>query len=298
MAYFPALSVAQDDLMDMLNDMEEETTNYAFATFKSVRIVNAHSIELPAAGVLQLIISHRFGRINDGAYQFFGLDQANMRLGFEYGITRWLNVGVGRSNVNKTYDSFVKVKFFRQSSGKRVMPFSVVGVSGIQANTLYWADPDRVNYFSSRLSYSHQLLIARKFNEALSFQVMPTMIHRNLVATRAEDNDVFAVGAGGRVKITPSMSINCEYFYILDIPGYRYTANNFQNSLSLSFDIETGGHVFQLMFTNSRGMTENLFVAETTGDWANGDIYFGFNLARVFTVSNKEKKQEKAKKDW
>ncbi|MEZ4827726.1 MAG: DUF5777 family beta-barrel protein [Bacteroidia bacterium] len=294
----PALSFAQDDLMDILDDMEGETTNYAFATFKTVRVVNAHSIELPAAGVLQLIISHRFGRINDGAYQFFGLDQANMRLGFEYGISRWLNVGVGRSNVNKTYDSFMKVKFFRQSSGKRVMPVSIVGVSGIQANTLNWADPDRTNYFSSRLSFSHQLLIARKFNEALSLQIMPTMIHRNLVATRAEDNDVFSIGAGGRVKITPSMSVNFEYFYILDLPGYSYTANNYQNSLSLSFDIETGGHVFQLMFTNSRGMTENLFVAETTGEWANGDIYFGFNLARVFTVSDKHKKQEKSKEDW
>ncbi|MDX2248045.1 MAG: DUF5777 family beta-barrel protein [Bacteroidia bacterium] len=293
LVFSPVWTFAQEDLMDLLDDMDGETTNYAFATFKTVRIVNAHSIELPAAGVLQLIISHRFGRINDGAYQFFGLDQANMRLGFEYGVTRWLNVGVGRSNVNKTYDSFVKVKFFRQSSGKRVMPFSVVGVSGIQANTLYWADPDRVNYFSSRLSFSHQLLIARKFNENLSLQLMPTMIHRNLVATRAEDNDVFSVGAGGRIKITPSMSINVEYFYILDIPGYSHTANNFENSLSLSFDIETGGHVFQLMFTNSRGMTENLFVAETVGDWGNGDIYFGFNLARVFTVSDKREKVKK-----
>lgn len=289
----PILMNAQDDLMDLLNEIEEETTDYTYATFKSVRIINAHSIELPAPGVLQLLISHRFGRLNSGPYEFFGLDQANMRLGFEYGFTRWLTTGVGRSNVNKTYDGFVKVKFLRQSKGKRNMPFSVVGLSAMQLNSLRWADPTRENYFSSRLSYTHQLMIARKFNESLSLQIMPTMVHRNLVATTDEDNDVFAIGVGGRVKISPSVSVNFEYFYLLP----SYTADNFENSLSLSFDIETGGHVFQLMFTNSLGMTENLFIPETTGSWANGDVHFGFNLARVFTVSNRQR-QEAAKKDW
>ncbi|MCB0835105.1 MAG: hypothetical protein KDD99_00485, partial [Bacteroidetes bacterium] len=105
----PFFSFSQDDLLDLLNEMEEEKTEYTNATFKSVRIINAHSIEMPAPGVLQLIISHRFGRLNGGPYEFFGLDQANMRLGFEYGFANWLNVGVGRSNINKTYDGFIKI---------------------------------------------------------------------------------------------------------------------------------------------------------------------------------------------
>lgn len=271
---------AQDDLMDLLDEIEEPTTDYAFATFKTVRLINSHTIEMSAEGVLTLIIAHRFGRINGGAYEFFGLDQANMRLGFEYGVFPWLNVGVGRSNINKTYDGFLKVRLLRQSSGARTFPFTVSAVSALQLNSLRWADPARINYFSSRLSYSHQLLIARKFNERLSLQLMPTMIHRNLVATPEAQNDVFALGVGGRVKLSPSVTLNAEYYYLL--PGH--TADNFQNSLSIGFDIETGGHVFQLMFTNSVGMTENLFVAQTDGQWGEGDIHFGFNLTRVFTT--------------
>lgn len=272
--------LAQDDLMNLLEEMEEPTTDYAYATFKTVRIINSHSIEMPAQGVLTLIIAHRFGRINGGAYEFFGLDQANMRLGFEYGVAPWLCLGIGRSNINKTYDGFVKFRLLRQRSGARNFPFTLSAVSTMQVNSLRWANPDRINYFSSRLSFSHQLLIARKFNENLSLQLMPTMVHRNLVATTQEQNDVFAMGAGARIKLSPSVTLNAEYYYLM--PGH--TADNFRNSLSIGFDIETGGHVFQLMFTNSLGMTENLFVAQTDGSWGNGDIHFGFNLTRVFTV--------------
>lgn len=277
---------AQDDLMDMLNDMEaeEETTDYTYATFKTVRVVNAHSIENSAEGVLTLIIAHRFGRVNSGAYDFFGLDQANMRLGFEYGVTPWLTAGIGRSNIRKTYDGFLKAKLLRQSTGKRNMPITLSYVGGMQINGQRWAEPERENFFSSRLSYLHQLLIARKFSERVSLQLMPSVVHRNLVATPEDQNDVFSLGAGGRFKISPSVTINLEYFYLL--PGT--TADQFENSLSLGIDIETGGHVFQLIFSNSRAMSENLFIAETDGSWGAGDIHFGFNLTRVFTVKRRK----------
>ncbi|MEM7656219.1 MAG: DUF5777 family beta-barrel protein [Bacteroidota bacterium] len=279
--------LAQDDLLDMLEEMEEETVDYTYATFKTVRIINAHSIEMPAPGVMQLLISHRFGRVNGGAYEFFGLDQANMRLGFEYGISNHLCVGIGRSNIRKTYDTFLKAKILRQSTGKRVMPISLVYLATTEANTLRWADPDRTNYFSSRLAFVHQLMIARKFSDRLSLQVMPTLVHRNLVASPSEPNDVLSVGVGGRVRLSGSVTLNFEYFYLLpnqNLPGI-------QNSAAIGFDIETGGHVFQLMFTNSRGMTENLFITQTDGQIEAGDIHFGFNLARVFTVSNKARKK-------
>jgi len=279
---------AQDDLLDLLEDMEEETTEYTYATFKTVRIINGHSIETPAPGVMQLIISHRFGRINGGAYEFFGLDQANMRLGFEYGISNRLCVGIGRSNIQKTYDSFVKFILVRQSSGKRVMPVSLAYLGNTAVNTLRWADPSRTNYFSSRLSFTHQLLLARKFSDRLSLQLMPTLVHRNLVETAAEKNSVFAIGAGGRVRLTGSLTVNFEYFYVLP----DQLAPGMQNSAAIGFDIETGGHVFQLMFTNSRGMSESLFITQTDGKIDAGDIHFGFNLARVFTVSRKKPKKD------
>lgn len=280
---------AQDDLMDLLEEMEEETTDYTYATFKSVRLVNAHTIETAAGGVLQMIISHRFGRLNGGAYELWGLDQANIRIGLEYGITDWLNVGVGRSNVGKTYDGFLKVKMLRQSTGKRKMPITATWYSSTAINSLRWADPSRENYFSSRMAFTYQLMIARKFGERFSMQVMPTMVHRNLVETGEDENDVLSVGAGGRFKLTPGVSLNAEYFYLL--PGT--TADQFSNSFSMGFDIETGGHVFQLIFTNSLGMTENLFIPGTTGEWGDGDVHFGFNISRVFTVSKKNRKVKK-----
>lgn len=271
---------AQDDLMDLLESETEETTDYTIATFKSIRLVNGHTIETPAHGVMQMLISHRFGRINGGLYELFGLDQANIRVGLSYGVTDWLTIGVGRSNVFKTYDGYAKAKLLRQSTGKRVMPFSVTAVAGIAANSLRFQDTTRENFFSSRLDYYYQILIARKFSERLSIQVMPTMVHQNLVATRDIQNDLYAVGIGGRYKLTKGVSLNAEYYYRLT----EQVAPNTTNSFAIGFDIETGGHVFQLMFANSRNMTDNLFLTETTGKWDNGDIHFGFAISRVFTV--------------
>ncbi|MDZ7742968.1 MAG: DUF5777 family beta-barrel protein [Bacteroidota bacterium] len=281
---------AQDDLMSLLQD--EETVDYTYATFKSTRIIKGQSVENPAAGNLLFVISHQFGRVNSGSYEFFGLDQATIHLGLEYGITERLTVGIGRSSLKKTVDGFIKFKILRQSSGARNMPVSLSYFGNTIINGLKWVDPERNNFFSSRMQYAHQLLIARKFNNSISLQLTPTYIHRNLVPTEEDQNDVFAIGAGGRVKITQRMSVNAEYFYLL--PGE--TADNFQNSLSLSLDIETGGHVFQLFFSNSAGMIEEYFIAETTGRWDKGDIHFGFNINRTFVI--KKPKQPGDEEKW
>ncbi len=275
--------LAQGELLNMIEEMEEEQREFTIATFKTTRVVNGQSIEMPAPGVMQMNISHRFGTLNGGFYDLFGLDQANMHMGFEFGLTPWLALAVGRSNINKTYDSFWKIKLLRQSKGKMVMPISLAYTGGITVNTLRWQDPSRENLFTSRLSYYHQLLLARKFGDRLSLQLSPTVIHRNLVATAVEENDVFALGIGGRIKVSGSVTINAEYFYLL--PGH--TADNFTNGLSIGVDIETGGHVFQLIFSNALGMTPNFYVAENFDSWQNGGIRFGFNLSRVFTLSKK-----------
>lgn len=272
------ISNAQD-LLDMLGE-DEPTTEFTYATFKTTRIINGHSVENPADGVLLFMISHRFGKLNSGAYDFFGLDQATIRLGFEYGIGERLSVGIGRSSYQKAYDGFVKYKILRQSSGDRTMPLTMTWFSSMDLFSLKWQDTERKNYFSSRLSFVHQLLLARKFSDKFSLQVSPTFIHKNLVLTEADDNDTFAMGVGGRLKLTQRVSVNAEYFYLM--PGS--VADNFVNPLSIGFDIETGGHVFQLHFTNTQPMFERGFITETRGKWTNGDIYFGFNLSRVFTI--------------
>ena len=271
----------EEDLLSLLVGEEEQT--YTTATFKTTRIINMHSVENAAAGVMDFRISHRFGFINSGAYDLFGLDQALMRIGFEYGVTDRLMVGFGRSNVNKAYDSFLKYKILRQGSGKRNIPVSVSYFASAVCNTVKWSDPNRDNYFSSRMQYTHQLLIARKFNNDLSLQLTPTLVHKNLVPTVQDKNDILAMGFGGRYKLTQRFSVNGEYIYVLP----NQITSTFYNSLSLGVDIETGGHVFQLHLTNSTSMLEPGFITESIGQWKKGGIHFGFNVSRVFTVKDK-----------
>ena len=279
------------DTTDLMAQLEQEASakdpvHYTTATFKTTRLINGHSIENVAEGVLDVKISHRFGTLNGGFYELFGLDNASMRMGVDYGIKSWLMVGIGRSTFQKTYDGFLKVKLLRQCTGTKNIPVSVSLLSTMAVQTLKWADPDREKYFSSRLSYTHQLLVARKFSESLSLQLMPTFIHRNLAIGANEPNDLWALGIGGRQKLSKRVSVNVEYYYML--PGSKLDGTS--NSLSVGFDIETGGHVFQLHFTNSTAMTEKNFISETTGKWERGDVLFGFNISRVFTIGKSKKK--------
>ena len=207
---------AQEDLMDLLNENTPPETNYTSATFKSTRVMNGHSIERMPPGQLDFRISHRFGRVNSGLYEFFGLDQANIHFSLEYGILKWLMVGAGRGTYEKTYDGFAKFTILRQSSGASEMPVSVSFLSTIAASSLKWSDPARTNYFSSRLSYVEQLLVARKFNPSFSFQLAPSFVHRNLTKTEMDPNDLYALGAGGRMKLTKRISVNAEYYYMFN----------------------------------------------------------------------------------
>lgn len=273
-----SLVYAQEDLLSLLE--EEETITYSSAIFKTSRIINSHSIENTPRGILDVRISHRFGFINSGFYDLFGLDGATIRLGGDFGITDNISVGFGRSSLEKMYDVYGKFRLLKQSSGKRIMPLSVSYLATASINTLRFEDPNASNLFQSRLFYAHQLLLARKFSEGFSLQLMPTLVHRNLVDTHQEAHDVISIGIGGRQKISKRVSINLEYFY--NLPDQL--ADEFKNSLSVGFDIETGGHVFQLHFTNSTSMVYKGFVAENRGDWLDGGIHFGFNLSRVFSL--------------
>jgi hypothetical protein len=273
----------QPSLLDLLG--EETRVDYATASFKTTRIINAQSIENVASGVLDLKISHRFGTLNSGAYDLFGLDNAFIRLGLDYGITDNLMVGLGRSTFQKAIDGFVKYRLLRQQTGSRIVPVTVTWHSAIAANMLRWSDPERDNRFAQRLAYTHQLLIGSKLSNSTSLMLLPTLVHRNLVATRGESNDVWALGIGGRQKVTRRIALTAEYFHVL--PNQLTTGR--YNPLSLGIDVETGGHVFQLHFTNSTGVNDPAYLTETTGQWGKGDIHFGFNVSRVFTVRDRTK---------
>ena len=273
-------SVISQDLLDMFNDSVPAQTEYTTATFKTTRLVTGQSIENPANGTLLFLLSHRFGQVNTGWYELFGLDRATMRLGFEYGINDYLAVGFGRSTYEKTYDGFLKGKVLRQSTGKRNMPLTLTLFASTSINSLKFPSPDRGNYETSRLSYCFQALVARKFSNALSLQLMPSVVHHNLVPLKKDHNDIFVIGAGGRYKFTQRMSFNAEYYYT---PPSQISWTR-EDCFSFGFDIETGGHVFQLVCTNTQSQFEQGFLTRTAGKWTAGDIYFGFNLSRVFTI--------------
>lgn len=214
----------------------------------------------------------------------FGLDQATFRLAFDYGLTKDLTIGIGRSSHKKELDGFIKYRIIQQATGQKALPFSLVVIGGTTLNTLKFADPARKNYFSSRLGYYGQILAGRKFSEAFSLQLMPTVVHQNLVTTSKDPNDLFAAGIGGRIKLSKRISLNADYYLVIN---KNEELENFHNPLSIGFDIETGGHVFQLHFTNAIGMNERVFLTETINNWGDGDIQFGFNISRAFQIKKK-----------
>jgi opacity protein-like surface antigen len=248
------------------------------STFKATQIVNTPTIESPAKHDLQFMIMHRFGRVNEGAYALFGLDNATIRFALDYGLTDRLMVGIGRSSFEKVYDASLKYKIIRQKENG--IPVSISAFGMIANTTVKYSNKPYLNA-KYRTMYTSQLLIARKFSSNLSLQVTPSWIHFNLVPTPKDKNDVFALGLGGRMKVSKRISINAEYNYL---PSKQVVSTNVFNSLSMGVDIETGGHVFQLIFSNSQGMIPPYYLAKTSGDWGKGDIYFGFNITRIFTL--------------
>ncbi len=269
---------AQDDLLDELeaeNNIDSLKLTVPSA-FKALKIVNLESTKLADKGDFYFIVAHRFGSVENGFDDLFGLDNAVTKLSFLYGFTDWLNVGFARSSFQKTYGVHAKYKLFSQTEGGS--PVNVTGYNLVTLNT----ELDRAFLplleFDNRLAYTWQILVSRKFSDSFSFQLAPSLLHENLVSFIPQANTQFILGLGGRIKVSKRMSINADYGWHLN----RAANSPFNNSLSIGVDIETGGHVFQLHFTNAQPMFENGFLANGTGDWTEGVFFFGFNLSRVF----------------
>lgn len=275
---------AQDDLLDMLGN--DKTTDYASNSFKGTRVINSHSMEMLHPGTMDFRILHRFGRIDQGAYQLFGLDQAAMRMGFDFGLTKNLMVGVGRSTNKKELDGVLKYRLLWQSKGEKKMPVSVIAVAGMTVNGL--KDPISVSgvetTFSRRLGYYYSVIVGRKFSERFSLQLSPTLVHQNIVSSEVVPNNLYALGVGGRFKVTQRLALVWDYSYAFN----RFPGIAAYNPLSLGIDIETGGHVFQLHFSNAVGMNERAFLTDSNGQYFKGEIQFGFNLSRVFQLKKQK----------
>ncbi len=287
MLFTPFCLLAQDDLLDELEDGLVRD-NSVTAAFKGLKVVNFESTKLASHKDLFLVVSHRFGTVQNGIDDFFGLDNAVTQIKFIYGIKEWLNVGIARSSFLKKYGAHIKYRLRQQE--EEGFPFTIVGYNLVTINTSLDKDIYPNIELSDKLTYTSQILISRKLSEDLSLLLAPTFIHEN-VATRSivpmfgggsntfdENNNQFAVGLGGRYKLTNRWSINMDYGVHLN----RNENSVYKNPLSIGFDLETGGHVFQMHFTNAQAMFEEGFIVNGQGDWSDGDFFFGFNLSRVF----------------
>ena len=270
---FISISVSlhsQEDLLGLIDDNPK--TIPVMATFKATRIVNAQSIEMPKPRILEFVILHRFGSMANGAYDLFGMDEAVIRFDLEYGFSDRLSIGIGRSSLNKTYDIFSKLKIVDQRTGHRSFPISLVLFTKMEIETIM-KDMD----MQDRYTYDVQFLLAKKLNRSLSLQLMPTFIHRNLVETHNDYHDLISLGIGGRIKMTRRTSINYDTFFPIGKRGETY-----KQGWGIGYDIETGGHVFQLMVTNARGSFESEYIENASGAFEDLNLYLGFNISRAF----------------
>ncbi len=276
---------AQDNSGSLLDALgNDNPTQRVTAAFKSPKVINSHSIEMLQKGVLDFRILHRFGDVNNGLYDMFGLDVATMRLGFDYGITNDLSVGIGRSTYLKELDGMIKYRILCQTTGKREIPISLVWVSGITINGL--KDPFAGEIpvtFSRRVAYYHEIIIGRKFSENFSFQLSPTLVHRNITTTSVDPNNYYGLGVGARYKVSKRIALVLDYVHVFN----RFPGKLSYDPLSIGVDIETGGHVFQLHFSNAKGMNERAFITDgfNNSNWFQGHFMFGFNLSRVFQIN-------------
>jgi len=282
---FPLLMNAQDDLLSEIDTTATDVT--VESAFKSLKIVNLESTKLAAKGDFYFIVAHRFGFIDKGFDDFFGLDNANTQLKFLYGVNDWLTVHVGRSGFQETYDLAAKYRLYAQKENG--FPVTIVGFNSVAINSELKEEDYPNLKFENRLSYVAQVLISRKFSDKLSLEIAPSVFHENtlrdildenntVILPNPQDNTQFAVGLGGRYKLTSRWSVNVDYAAHLN----RASQSNYKNPLSIGVDLETGGHVFQMHFTNAQAMHETGYLGQTVGDWSKGEIAFGFNLVRVF----------------
>lgn len=270
--FLASLTYSQDDLLKDL-DSTQVQDSYSVAPFKALQLVTLQTTKMASKKEFYFVVSHRFGTVKNGLDSFFGLDNATTKLGGIYGVTDWLSVSFSRHTLNKMYETGLKYRMMRQNDN---FPFDIAGYSVADINTFLEKDQYPGLEFKHRMTYVQQLLISRKVSEKLSLELVPSFVHRNLYNPSIENDNQFSFGGGGRYKITKRLSVNLEYMHNFDSPDF------YKNPLSVGLDVETGGHVFQLIFTNSQSMSESGYLTNASGNWGKGDFFFGFNLYRVF----------------
>ncbi|MEO5776106.1 MAG: DUF5777 family beta-barrel protein [Flavobacterium sp.] len=268
---------AQDELMKEL-DSVPKGNEAASAAFKGLQICNMQSTKLAAKGEFYFLVSHRFGDLKNGINNFFGLDNALTKIGGIYGVTNWLSIGASRHTYQKTYELAIKYRLANQQVDG--FPVTIVGYNTMDINS----ELDKKLYpglkFNNRLAFTSQVLVSRKFSNSFSGELAGIFVHKNLYDGLLDQKNIYLVGAGTRYKVAKRLSVNLEYAARLNLP--EGSSSPYKNPLTVGLDIETGGHVFQLVFSNSQPMNDVAIFSNAGGDWGKGSLYFGFNMYRVF----------------
>lgn len=269
---------AQDDLLEELDKETKVNTKYSLPAFKAMQIGNLQSTKIADKGDLYLIVAHRFGSIKDGVEEFFGLDQANTKIQLAYSFWNEVQLSLSRDSFEKTYSGTVKIGVIKQSN---TFPLNIVAYASADINS----EIKKENYpnlkFGDRMSYTMQLLLSRRVSKKLSLELAPSFVRQNLQdinLSGGRTHNQFLAAVGGRMKVSKRVSVNVEYAYNFS----KHIKSVYNNPLTLGVAIETGGHVFQLLFSNARGSNDSAFLTKARGDWSKGEISFGFNVVRVF----------------
>lgn len=265
---------AQDDLLEELESSSNEEV-FQYPAFKAMKIGNLQSTKVASKGDMYMYVSHRFGSLKDGISTFFGLDNANTKIQLAYGLFEGVQLSLSRESLRKTYAGALKFRLTSQSDN---FPMNIVGYTTVNINSELSKERYPHMLFEDRLSYASQVLLSRRINNKLSVELAPTYVRQNLVLEKFQDHDQYALGFGGRFKLNKRLSLNLDYVYNFS----RAEASVYNNPLTIGLDIETGGHVFQLLFSNAQSTNEPGFISNAEGDWTTGDIFFGFNIVRVF----------------
>jgi hypothetical protein len=272
------LLFAQDDLLSQLDTVKSDEKQIEIAAFKGLQIANMQSTKLAAKGEWYMLVSHRFGDLSQGFDNFFGLDNALTKFGGIYGVTNWLSLGATRQTYNKIYELAAKYKIANQEING--FPVTIVGYNTMDINSALEKDLYPNLQFSDRLAFTTQLLISRKVSEKFSAEIGFINVYKNLYDDSIEQQNVFSTAAGIRYKVAKRMSVNLEY--ALRIITENKDTTPYHNPLTVGLDIETGGHVFQLVVSNSQPMNDVAVFSNAAGDWNKGHVYFGFNMYRSF----------------
>ncbi|PKP39224.1 MAG: hypothetical protein CVT98_02695 [Bacteroidetes bacterium HGW-Bacteroidetes-15] len=244
------------------------------AAFESSSLIDNQTNVLFNKGTLEMVMNHRFGLINGGENDLAGIWGAtNIRIAFAYSITDRITVGYGTTKDNRLQDFSLKGAILRQTRGNE-MPVSVTYYGNFTIDAR-----KKENFFNTQDRYSsfNELIIARRFSRVLSFQVSPSWSHFNIVEDYMH-NDVIALAVGGRVKISPSMSLMAEYTQAIT----TYEQKSPDPGISAGIEFSTGSHAFQIYLANYKGIIPQKNIMFNQNNFFKGDFLIGFNITRLW----------------